>query len=198
MPTTRKQKKTRKSRRAEIESLDIILGGNHLEREESEYGSLNRMSNSPNFNVYENNEGNCYSNPRENRSSKSAEYGNNSAGTDSSAEFNRLSGELNLRISREMDEMMNSVSVQIHRANNDAISNQVLPQIQNALKAGSESSTQRGWNIPTGRPERHPEDHPSQKVRSSSRSEPDRNRLCDEDTDNAHDMLFYLYLPLEL
>ena len=47
-----------------------------------------------------------------------------------------------------MDEMMNSVSVQIQRANNDAISNQVLPQIQNAFKAGSGHVTQKGWNVP--------------------------------------------------
>ena len=58
------------------------------------------------------------------------------AGTSSSAEFKRLSSELNSRISREMDEMMNSVSVQIQRAINDAISSQVLPQIQKDFKAG--------------------------------------------------------------
>ena len=63
-----------------------------------------------------------FSNTRENRSSNSATYGHNSPGTDSSAEFNRLSGEPNLRISREMDEVMNSVSVQNQRAKNDAIS----------------------------------------------------------------------------
>ena len=86
-----------------------------------------------------------------------------------------------------MDEIMNSVSVQIPRAINDAISSQVLPLIKSALKAGSGSLTQKGWNILTERPERYPEDHPSQKVRSSSRSEAARIRLCDEDTDNAHD-----------
>ena len=32
--------------------------------------------------------------------------------------------------------MVNSVSVQIQRANNDAISNQVLPQNQNLIKIG--------------------------------------------------------------
>ena len=37
--------------------------------------------------------------------------------------------------------MMNSVSVQIQRAINDAISSQVLPQIQNALMAGSGHTT---------------------------------------------------------
>ena len=82
---------------------------------------------------------------------------------------------------------MNNVSAQIQRANNDAIGNQVLPQIQNALKAGLGSLTQKGWNIPTERPERHPEDLPGQKIRSSSRSDPTCNCLCDDSSENAHD-----------
>ena len=133
MPTTRKEKKARKSRGAEmssdIEDLDIMLGGSHLEREENEHDVSSRRSNSPNIN-----EGNLHFNSKENRSNNSAESGHYSAGTDSSAEFNRLSGELNLRISREMDEMMNNVSAHIQRAINDSISSEVLPQIQNVLK----------------------------------------------------------------
>ena len=155
MPTTRKQKKPRKSRGAEMlsdkENLDIMLGGIHLERGESEYDISSRRSNSPNLNTHGNNEESHHPNSRENRSSNSAEYGHNS-----SAEFNRLSGELNLRISREMDEMMNNVSAH-QRVINDAISSQVLPQIQKALKAGSGSLTRKGWNIPT---ERDRNDHP--------------------------------------
>ena len=42
-----------------------------------------------------------------------------------------------------MDEMMNSVNTQIQRAISDAISNQILPQIQNVLKAGSGHVTQK-------------------------------------------------------
>ena len=103
MPTTRKQRKARKSRGVEmltdIENLDFMVGGNHLEREESEYDNSSRISISPNLNTHENDEENHYPNSRENRSGNSAEYGHNSAGTDSSAEFNKLSGELNLRIS---------------------------------------------------------------------------------------------------
>ena len=45
-----------------------------------------------------------------------------------------MSGELNSRISREIDEMMmNNVSVQIQRAISIANNNQVLPQIQTPL-----------------------------------------------------------------
>ena len=78
----------------------------------------------------------------ENRYGKSTDRSQNSTEASSSAEFNKLSGEPNLRISREMDEMMNSVSVQIPRAINDVISNQILPQIQNAFKTGSVQMTQ--------------------------------------------------------
>ena len=112
-PIARKQKKARKPREAkmlsDIKNLHIMLGGNRLEREESEYDNSSRRSNIPNLNTHGNNEENHYHNSMENRSSNSAEYRHISAGTDSSAEFNRLSGELNLRISREMDEMMNEV-----------------------------------------------------------------------------------------
>ena len=123
------------------------MGGNHLEREESVYSDSSRSPGSPSYIAPENNEENCYPNSKENRSSNSADDGHNSAGTDSSAESKWLPGELNLRISREMDEVMNSVSIQIQRAINDAISNQVLPQIQNALRAGSGPLTQKGWNL---------------------------------------------------
>ena len=55
--------------------------------------------------------------------------GQNSTGASSSAEFNRLSGELNSRISSEKDEMINSVSVKIQKPFSDAINNQVKPQL---------------------------------------------------------------------
>ena len=89
------------------------------------------------------------------------------AGTDSSAEFERSSGELNLRISREMNGVMNSVSLELQRANNDSISNQVLPQIQYALGAGSGPLTQKRWNVSTERPERNADDNPNQKVQTT-------------------------------
>ena len=104
---------------------------------------------------------------RENRSGKSTDRGQNSTDASSSAEFNKLSGELNLGISREMDEMMNSVSVPIQRAINDAISN----QIQNAYKAGSGQTTQMGWNVPAERPEYGTEDCQDDRIMCNSKSE---------------------------
>ena len=177
---------TRKSRGVEmlsyIKNLEIILGDNHLERGETEFSESVRRPDSPNYNALEGNEADSYPNPGENRSRNSANYGYNSAGTDSCAEFNRLSGELNLRISRKMAEVRGSVSAHIQRAINDAMSDQVLPQIQNALNAGSGQKTQKGRNVSAGRPEGNSEDNASQKIMSSSRSEPFPNRLIDADS----------------
>ena len=54
MPAPRKQKsKARKSREVDmlpgIENLDIMLGGNHLEREESKIGNSVRRPESPSY-----------------------------------------------------------------------------------------------------------------------------------------------------
>ena len=143
-----------------------------------------------NSNLFENNEENLYLNPRETESGDNVGLGQNSTSANSSAEIKRLSSELNSRISREMDEMMNSVSVQIQRANNDAISSQVLPQIQNALIAGSAHMMPKGLNVPTERPEYKTEALRNEKSRNNSKCERVRNRLNDEPTDNAYDMYF--------
>ena len=45
--------------------------------------------------------------------------------------------------------MIHSVSIQIQRAINDAIGNQVLPQIQIVIKAGSRQVAKNGWDIPS-------------------------------------------------
>ena len=148
MPTTRKQKKSRKSRGQEmlsdIENLDIMLGRDHLEREESVNSNLARRPENVNSYVSENNEGNMFLNPREIGPSNNTDLCQKSTSTNSSEEINRLSSELNPRIASEMDEMMNSVSVQIQRAISDAVSNQVLPQIHNALMTGSGHVAQKG------------------------------------------------------
>ena len=164
MPTTRKQKKARKSRGLEmlsdIENLDIMLGENHFNARERD-GSLNsillRRSGSFISNESENDEESTYRDQRVINPGTSADLDLNSVTANSSAEINRLSSELNSRISREMDEMMNSVNVQIQRAINDAISNQVLPQIQNVNMAGPGHVIRKGWNVSAQRPEPNPE-----------------------------------------
>ena len=81
-----------------------------------------------------------------------------------------------------MDEVMNSVSVQIQRAINDEISNQVLAQIRNAIMAGSGHMTRRGWDVPTERRETNSEVLRNVGTRDNSRSEHVQNRQNDDQT----------------
>ena len=196
MPTTRKQKKARKSRGLEmlsdIENLDIMLGGNHFDTREE--GSLNsnlpRRSRSFASNESENEDGNKGRSRGNIDSRMNAECDRNSVTGNSSAEINRLSSELNSRISREMDEMMNSVSGQIQRAISDAIITQVLPQIQNAIMAGSGHGTKRGWDVPSERPELNSEVQRNLNAKSSLRNEQDENPLNNDFPNlNVHDMV---------
>ena len=68
MPLTRKQKKAGKSRGQEmlsdLENLDIMLGGSHFDREESEESILARRLRSDNGDISANNEENLHSNTR--------------------------------------------------------------------------------------------------------------------------------------
>ena len=178
MPTTRKQKEARKSRGLEMlsdtENLDIMLGENHFntrERESSLNSNLPLRSRSFASNESENEDGNMGRDQRIVNSSTNTECDHNSATGNSSAEINRLSSELNSRISREMDEMMNSISVQIQRAISDAISTQVLPQIQNVIMAGSVHGTRKGWDVPSERPELNSEVQRNQNSKNNLRNE---------------------------
>ena len=84
--------------------------------------------------------------------------------------------------------MMCSVNSQIQRAISDAISNQILPQIQSALSAGSGHSTQNRWNVPSERPEVNSEGLQNINPKDGSASKPNCNRQNDGVVDpNAYD-----------
>ena len=195
MPTTRKQKKARKSRGLEmlsdIENLDIMLGGNHFgmrERDGSLNSNLPRRPRSSVSNESENEEGNIGRNQRNANSRANTECDRNSIAGNSSAEINKLSNVLNSRISREMDEMMNSVNFQIQRAISEAISTQVLPQIQNVIMAGSGLGTRKGWDVPSERPELTSEVQRNLNTKNISRNEQDENQLNNDcPYPNVHD-----------
>ena len=70
-----------------------------------------------------------------------------------------------------------------YRAINDAISNQVLPQIQNAIMVGSGQMTKKGWNVPSERPETNPEGLRSEKARNDLRSEQTQGRQHNDPLD---------------
>ena len=101
----------------------------------------------------------------------SANHRRNSTGGNSSAEINKFSSELNSRLSREFDEMMSRVKTQIQRAISDAISGQILPQIQSVLNAGSRQLTQNRWNVPSERPGMSSEETYGEKTKKTNRSE---------------------------
>ena len=176
---------------SDIENIDIMLGENHFKARERD-GSLNsnlpRRSRSFASTESENENGNVGRNQRNDHSRTNTEYDQNSVTANSSAEINRLSSELNSRISREMDEMMTSVSVQIQRAISDAISTQVLPQIQNVIMAGSGHGTRKGWDVPPERPELNSEVQRNLNAKNSLRNEQDGNQ-SDNDFPglNVHD-----------
>ena len=196
MPTTRKQKKARKSRGLEIlsdiENLDNMLGENDFnetERDESLDSTSVRRHESVWSNNLENEGGGSYSNHRNSYVGTNADYGQNSADVSSHAEIKKLSSDLNSRISREMDEMMNSVSVQIQRAINDAISNQVLPQIQNVILAGTGRVTRKEWDVSAERPEINPEVQRNLNARNNLRNEQDEgHQNGDFLSHNVHDI----------
>ena len=119
-----------------------MLGERHSGREESVNSNSARRPESATSDMFENNEENLYLNHTEMRLGNKTNPVQNSTSANSNAEINRLSSKLVSTLSREMDEMMNSVNTQIQRAISDAISNQILPQTQNALRAGSGHVTQ--------------------------------------------------------
>ena len=181
---------------SDIENLDIMLGENHFSARERD-GSLNsnlpRRSRSSVSNESENGERDIGRNPRNINSRENAECDRNSIAGNSSAEINRLSSELNSRISREMDEMMNSVNVQIQRAISEAISTQVLPQIQNVIMASSGHGTRKGWDVSAERPESTSEVQRNLNAKSNSRNEQDRDQFnSDYPHLNVHDTLVFI------
>ena len=176
---------------SDIENLDIMLGENHFnarERDKSLNSNLPRRSGNFVSNEFENDEEGIRRDQRVFNPGTSADL--DSVTANCSAEIRRLSSEQNSRISREMDEMMNSVSVQIQRAINDAISNQVIPQIQNVVLAESGHVTRKGWDVPAERPVPNPEVRRNLNAKINPRSEQDEGRQNgDLLSYNVHDMV---------
>ena len=190
MPTTKKkQKKARKSRGLEllpiIENLEILLGEKRSERDESVNSNSARRLENTTSEMFEENEENLDLNHSEMRPGNSNNPGQNSTSANSNAEISRLSIELNSSLSREMDEVMNSVNTQFQRAISDAISNQILSHLQNAPRAGSWHVTQNRWNVLAERPENNLKDYRSEKTKNYSRSHSTRDCLQDNHTNQG-------------
>ena len=158
---------------SDIENLDIMFGENHYnrnEKDESVNSNQVRRPRSVSGDEFENNGENNYLETGSFDPGTSANHSQNSTGGNSSAKINRLSSELNSRLSRELDDMMSSVNTQIQRAISDAISGQILPQIQSVLNALSGQSTLNKWNVPSERPEMNSEETYGEKAKKINRS----------------------------
>ena len=136
MPSTRRQKaKTRKSREmdmmSDMDNLDVMLGNgseNPIERELTEVIEKSSVRSDSEANLYQRDE-------YRNFSHENSEYRQN----DVRQSFETFSNEFNLRLSQEMDSMMAMVHNQINRAISTAISEKVLPEIQNIVSSMSSS-----------------------------------------------------------
>ena len=175
MPTTRKQKKARKSREvnmlSDIDNLDVMLGGNHSGRDESDISNHGRRPENPSYDTLLNQNSNSHLNSNEAEFRIYAQNGQSPRDADSDIEFNRLSGELNQRITREMSDFMSTASSQIQRAINEAINDQILPQIQVTLKSGQGHVLERRWDNLAKRPEYRSDEALERGFRSDSGDE---------------------------
>ena len=134
MPSTRRQKaKARKSKEmdmlSDMDNLDVMIGSeNPLERELADVIDQSSINGDIEIGSHSRNDlGNFI-------------QGNEPHGrNDIRQSFETFSIEFNLRLSQEMDSMMAMVHSQINRAISTAISEKVLPEIQNIVSSMSSS-----------------------------------------------------------
>ena len=172
---------------SDIENLDIMLGGNNIERLESESSNFGRRPDSPCYDTPVNQNSNCHSNSREAEIRICAQNGLSLRETDSNSEFSRLSGELNQRITQKMGVFMTTGSSKIQRAINEAISNQILPQIQATLRSGQRPVPERRWEVPVRGQGYRSEEALNHRFRSNSRDEFPRFPNRNEDLESTHE-----------
>ena len=136
MPSTRRQKaRARESREmdmmSDMDNLDVMLGNgnsNPIERELAEAIDQSSVHGGSETNLYQRDEYRDFSH-------ENSELRQN----DVRQSFEAFSNEFNLRLSQEMDSMMTMVHNQINRAVSTAISERVIPEIQNIVSSMSSS-----------------------------------------------------------
>ena len=136
MPSTRRQKaKARKSRELDMLSdygnMDIMLGDGNSNSIERELDSLiNVPDRQQNFQSFPNRE-----NSSQENEIRDIDNRNEPVREDRLIEtINTLSGEMNARLSREMEAMMDLMHTQSSRAISSAISERIIPEIQNMVE----------------------------------------------------------------
>ena len=144
MPSTRRQKaKARKSRELDMLSdygnMDIMLGDGNSNSIERELDSLiNAPDRQQDFQSFPNRENSSQENEIRDIDNRNEPIGEGRL----IESINTLSGEMNARMSREMESMMDFMQTQISRAINSAISERIIPEIQNMM--GNSTLVQQG------------------------------------------------------
>ena len=134
MPSTRKQQKakSRRSREADImsdlENMDVMLGSPHFDEMDTENRSLNGNS-EPRGGSSNENEIRTYNRTNSHRGPEISET--------IERKLENMANEMNSRISQELDGLLFTVNTQVQRAIDNAISAQILPQIQTAFRAAN-------------------------------------------------------------
>ena len=153
MPTTKTHKsKASKSREVEmlsnLENMGIMLGSNHFEWEDSEFGNSARWHEISSYNAIVDHNTNSYSISGEIRRFA----GNGHSSGNWILVVRQLGWQENL-VKESLKKWTDwwSVSLQIQRAISEAINEQVLPQIQVWLRCGSGQMPQERWSVPTGK-----------------------------------------------
>ena len=162
---------------SDIEKLDVTLGENSLERDESNMSNSGRRPDSPSYNYSGNQDINSHSNSREGEIRSYSQNGQITSENSSNSELNRLPGELTQRNTQEMGDFMTSVSSQIQRAIHEAINEQILPQIQATLRSQQGQVPESRWEVPA-----------SSGFRSSFRDELPGESIKNDDLENTHDI----------
>ena len=136
MPYTRRQKaKARKTREmdmmSDIDNLDVMLGNGNVNPIEREL--VDAIEQSP---VHGDSEANIH----QRNDYRDFVYENDAfRQNDVRQSFETFSNEFNLRLSQEMDSVMSMVHNQINRSISTAISERIIPEIQNIVSSMSSS-----------------------------------------------------------
>ena len=137
MPSTNSKKaKARRSREADIESdiknMDVMLGSGEYNQLERDIDQMTGVSNMLKRDDIEEGHSMSGNSSQDNEIRNMPEKKNIPSLT---RDLDTLSGEMNLRISQEMNSLLNGMNSQIENAISSATSERIIPQIQGVVEA---------------------------------------------------------------
>ena len=120
---------------SDLENMDVMLGSPHFNEMDTENRSLNGNS-EPREGSSNENEIRTYNRANSHRGPEISET--------LERKLENIASEMNSRISQELDGLLFTVNTQVQRAIDNAISAQILPQIQTAFRAANGNGPSEG------------------------------------------------------